>query len=67
MKTVVPKHFEFYLYEEIPIELSADQDVQYFKVIYTNYIIFNIYFNINMSIGSSTLQDFYIFYSNWKC
>ena len=64
MKTVVPKHFEFYLYEEIPIELSADQDVQYFKVIYTNYIIFNIYFNINMSIGSSTFQDLYIFYSN---
>ena len=64
MKTVVPKHFEFYLYEEIPIELSADQDVQYFKVIYTNYNIFNIYFNINMSIGSSTFQDLYIFYSN---
>ena len=61
---MVPQHFEFYLYEEIPIELSADQDVQYFKVIYTNYIISNIYLNINLSIASSRLEDSYIFYSN---
>ena len=59
------QHFEFDLYEEIPIELSADQDVQYFEVYYINIILIyflNIYISINSLFKTFDFEAIFMFF-----